>query len=124
MKFHNLVPRFVAANQFHPAAGAIELPGQQFNQGLVGRRVHRRGRDLDFQLVAERLADFIFGGARLELHGKQSAAGRFAEKGHNLREVEAIQVHYLVPGRNKVVDELLFRVATSVNLRQGAELGV
>jgi len=41
-----------------------------------------------------------------------------------LRQVEAIQVHYLVPGRDEVVDELLLRVGASVNFRQRAELGI
>ena len=35
-----------------------------------------------------------------------------------LAEVEAIEVHDLVPGRNEVVDELLRRVGASVDLRQ------
>ena len=39
-------------------------------------------------------------------------------------EVEAIKVHYLVPHRYKVVQELLLGVFTSVDLRQGPELGV
>ena len=39
-------------------------------------------------------------------------------------EVEAVKVHYLVPHRYKVVQELLLRVHTSVDFRQGPELGV
>ena len=39
-------------------------------------------------------------------------------------EVEAIKVHHFVPGRDEVVDKLLPRVGTSVEFRQGAELGV
>ena len=39
-------------------------------------------------------------------------------------EVEAVQVHYLVPHRYKVVQELLLGVLTSVDFRQGPELGV
>ena len=39
-------------------------------------------------------------------------------------EVEAIEVHHLVPGRDEVLDELLLRVRAAVDLRQGAELGV
>ena len=41
-----------------------------------------------------------------------------------LREVEAIQVHHLVPRRDEVVDEFLLRVRASINFRQGAQLGV
>ena len=39
-------------------------------------------------------------------------------------EVEAIEVHHLVPGRDKVVDELLLGVSTGVDFRQSPELGV
>jgi len=39
-------------------------------------------------------------------------------------EVEAVEVHYLVPHRYKVVNELFFRVITPVDFRQGTELGV
>ena len=39
-------------------------------------------------------------------------------------EVEAIKVHHLVPRRDKVVHELLLGVRTSVDFRQGPELGV
>jgi len=57
-----------------------EQSRQEFHEGLVRRRVHGRRGDLDFQFVAERRADFVLGGARLELHGKQSAAGGFTEE--------------------------------------------
>ena len=39
-------------------------------------------------------------------------------------EVEAIKVHHLVPGRDEVLDELLLRIRTSIDLSQGAEYGV
>jgi hypothetical protein len=39
-------------------------------------------------------------------------------------EVKAIQVHHLVPGRDKVMDKLLLGVRASVDFSQGAELGV
>ena len=39
-------------------------------------------------------------------------------------EVEAVKVHYLVPYRYKVVQEFLLGVLTSVDFRQGPELGV
>jgi hypothetical protein len=39
-------------------------------------------------------------------------------------QVEAVEVHDLVPHRYKVVQELLLRVLTSVDFRQGPELGV
>ncbi len=39
-------------------------------------------------------------------------------------EVEAVQVHYLIPHRDKVVPEFLLGVLTAVDFRQGPELGV
>ena len=39
-------------------------------------------------------------------------------------EVEAVKVHYLVPHRYKVVQEFLLGVLTSIDFRQGPELGV
>ena len=39
-------------------------------------------------------------------------------------EVVAVKVHYLVPRRYKVVQELLLGVLTSIDFRQGPELGV
>ena len=42
----------------------------------------------------------------------------------NSGEVKAIQVHHLVPGRDKVMDKLLLRVRTSIHLGQGPELRV
>jgi len=37
-------------------------------------------------------------------------------------EVETVKVHYFVPHRYKVVQELLLRVLTSIDFRQGPEL--
>ena len=39
-------------------------------------------------------------------------------------KIEAIKVHHLVPGRHKVLDKLRLRVRASVDLGQGAQLGV
>ena len=39
-------------------------------------------------------------------------------------EVEAVKVHYLVPHPYKVMQELLLGVLTSIDFRQGPELGV
>ena len=41
-----------------------------------------------------------------------------------LRQVETVQVHDLVPGRHEVSNELLLRVARPVNFRQSLELRV
>ena len=40
------------------------------------------------------------------------------------RQVEAVQVHHLVPCRHKVLDKLLLRVRRGIDLGQGAQLGV
>ena len=39
-------------------------------------------------------------------------------------KVETVEVHYLVPNRHKVIDELLLRVCTCVDLSQCAEFGM
>ena len=39
-------------------------------------------------------------------------------------DVETVKVHHFVPYCNKVVEELLLGVLTSVDFRQGPELGV
>src|ERR1019366_4199568 len=64
VKFNGFVPRFVAAHQFGAATGAIQLPGQQFNQGFLRGGVHG-GRDhFDSQFGPQRPADFVGGSAR------------------------------------------------------------
>jgi hypothetical protein len=39
-------------------------------------------------------------------------------------EVETVEVHHFVPHRHEVVQELLLGVLTSIDFRQGPELGV
>ncbi len=41
-----------------------------------------------------------------------------------LRDVESIEIHHLVPARNKVVNKLLLRIGTGVDFSQCAELRV
>ena len=41
-----------------------------------------------------------------------------------LSEIEAIEVHDLVPGCNEVPHELLFRIVLRINLGEGPQLGV
>ena len=45
-------------------------------------------------------------------------------KGQWLREVEAVEVHHLVPGGDEILDKLLFAVGTAIDFREGAEDGV
>ena len=58
MKFKGLVPGSVTTDQLDFTARAVELPGQKFDERLIGRRVHRRRGDLDLQLIAQHAADF------------------------------------------------------------------
>ncbi len=48
--------------------------------------------------------------------------GTFKTSSPELRQVEAIQVHHLVPGRHKVTYERLLRVAARIDLCEGSEL--
>ena len=81
VELDGLVARGVAADQFHAVAGAVQLLGEQLDEGLVGGGINGRGGDFDAEFVAERLADFVGGGARLELHREQKAVGLDAKKG-------------------------------------------
>ena len=55
---------------------------------------------------------------------ERSQAMARSNKRQRSRKVEAIKVHHLVPRRDKVVDELLLSVGTSVDFSHDAELGV
>jgi hypothetical protein len=75
------------------------------------------------------LADFIAATGLDELIGRSAIhdhAARVAiqptRAAWDLRQVVAIEVHHLVPGRHEVTDELLLRVRTAVDLGQGPEL--
>ena len=75
MKFDKLVTRFVAAQQFDPATGAIEPFGQQSNQGIVGGGVHgwRGYPDSQFGAGPAMRHDFIGGRTGLQFHRQQGA---------------------------------------------------
>jgi hypothetical protein len=89
-------------------------------------RVRRRAHDAALSgsgPVTTTLGNTNFRGlARLRLH--DLSISRTDNEGQRSRKVEAIKVHHLIPGRDKVVDELLLSVGTSVDFSQGAELGV
>jgi len=59
VEFDHLVPRLVATHQFNAATGAIQFPGQQFNQRFVRRGIHRRRSNFDSQFIAKRFTNFI-----------------------------------------------------------------
>ena len=73
--------------------------------------------------AAQRGLSTIIPVVRVRTMLQQQAMAR-STKDQRLREVEAIKVHHLVPGRDKVVNKFLLRVRASVHFRQGAELGV
>src|SRR5438552_547029 len=81
IQFDLLMARGMAADQLYPAARAIELFSEQPKQGLVGGCIHGRRSDLDAQFVAERLADFIGGRARLQFNREQNAVRLDAKEG-------------------------------------------
>jgi hypothetical protein len=61
------------------------------------------------------------------VHGARTAIPRRMEPPvllDRLRDVESIKIHYLVPGRDKVVNKLLLRIGTGVDFGQRAELRV
>ena len=107
----------MATEQLHFASGAAQFFSEKFNECLIGGGVHGRRGDFDFQFIAERFADCVFGSARLELHGKQSAASGFFQKargrhlgGERLKlfifgidELERQRGH---DGRSEIADEI------------------
>ena len=63
--------------------GQCSCCARSLTQGLVGGGIHGRGGDFDAEFVAERLADLVGGGARLELHRQEDSVGLDAKKaGH------------------------------------------
>ena len=72
---HGFVPGSVAANQLHFAARAVQFFREKFHQRLVGGGVHGRRSDFDFQLPAERRANFIRGSTGLKFDGQPHTFG-------------------------------------------------
>ena len=69
-------------------AGAVQLLGEELDEGLVSGGIHGRCSDSDAEFVAERFADFVGGGAGLELHRQKNSVGLNAKKawhGHRLK---------------------------------------
>jgi hypothetical protein len=56
----------VAARQFDLVPRAIQSLDQQPQDGFVGGGINRRGSHFHAQFIAERIADLIDGGARLD----------------------------------------------------------
>ena len=83
VELDGLMARGVAADELHSVAGAVQLLGQELDEGLVGGGIDGRGGDFDAEFVAERLADFVGGGARLELDRQEQSIGLGAEKGRH-----------------------------------------
>jgi len=73
--------RGVAADEFQAVAGAIQLPGEELEQGLVGGGLDGRRSDFDAQFAAQRVADLVGGSARLEFHRQEDSVGLDAQKG-------------------------------------------
>jgi hypothetical protein len=62
-------------------------------------------------------------GFRRQAASSINGAQRLATPG-GLREVESIEIHYSVPGRNKIVNEFFLAIGTGVDFGQRAELRV
>jgi hypothetical protein len=67
VQFDQLVARGPTAHEFDATADTPERLSQEPNQGLIRRGIDRGRRDLDSQLASERSADFVRGGAGLNL---------------------------------------------------------
>jgi hypothetical protein len=73
--------RGVATEELHSVARAVQVLGQKFDQGLVGRGIHGRGGYFDAEFAAQRVAYFIGGCAWLELDRQEHSVGLNAKKG-------------------------------------------
>lgn len=83
VELERLVARGVAAHQFHAVAGAVQVPSEELDERLVGGGIDGGRGDLDAEFVAERVADFVGGRARLELDRQENSVGLNAKKaGH------------------------------------------
>ena len=81
VELDGLMARGVTADEVHAVPRAVQLLGEQINQRLVGRGIYGRRGDFDAEFVAQRLADFVGGGARLELDRQEDSVGLDAKKG-------------------------------------------
>jgi len=73
----------VAADEVHAVAGAVQLLGEELEQGFVGGGINGWGGDFDAEFSAERFADFVDGSARLEFNREQKPIGLGAKKGRH-----------------------------------------
>ena len=80
LQFDELVPRGVAAQDFHTVPRTAQLLRQQTDQCLIRRRIHWRRGHLYAQFVAQRLADSGVGSARLKFDGERDAVGLNGEE--------------------------------------------
>ena len=62
--------------------------------------------------------------ARVHQRIEDGGAGLAVPHPLRLRQIEAIEIHHLVPRVHEIAHERLLPVVTSVNFREGAELGV
>ena len=69
VQFHNLVAGGGAAQKFNAVARTIQMVGEEADERFVGGAVHGWGGDFNPQFIAQGLADFVGGRARLKLYG-------------------------------------------------------
>ena len=104
----------VAAGEHFRGSWRRRLADAQGDCGYVARQMRKAGVPLDLALAV-----LLIPLPLLEAAQKSSLT---PAPGADSRQVEAIQVHDLVPGRHEVTHEHLLGVAARIDLRQGAEL--
>jgi hypothetical protein len=67
--------RGVAAQHFHPVSRAIQMIGEEAQEGLVGGRVDWWGGDFDAEFVARWRADLVDRRSWLEFDAQKDAIG-------------------------------------------------
>ncbi len=88
MQLDDFMTRGLATDQLDLVSAAVKFFGQQTDEGIVGGGIHRRGGDFDAELVAERIADLIAGGAGLQFHRKH---GPFRTRPQITRDVHLMK---------------------------------
>ena len=104
----------VAAGEHFRGSWRRRLADAQGDCGYVARQMRKAGVPLDLALAV-----LLIPLPLLEAAQKSSLT---PAPGADSRQVEAIQVHDLVPGRHEVTHEHLPGIAARIDLRQGAEL--
>jgi hypothetical protein len=99
VEFDRLVLGGMATDQLDFAARTLQPSGQELDQGFIRRRIDRRRRYVDSQLISQHVADAVAGSPWLQLDFQNDAIRLFAEEWRKRHWVDEV----LPPYRLEVV---------------------